>query len=151
MIDLSFWELMIVGVVALLVIGPKDLPNALRHLGRLTGKARAMTRHVRSGFDEMVRQAEMEEMEKQWREQNAKIMAEHPVHPDQPVEEGSANSILPPAEHPAAAADSDDELYTRPADPQPVPQTAPETAPAAAREADGQVVADQAPEQRPQR
>lgn len=82
MIDLSFAELLVIGVVALLVIGPKDLPNALRHLGRLTGKARAMTRHLRSGFDEMVRQAEMEEMEKQWRERNAAIMASHPEQPD---------------------------------------------------------------------
>jgi sec-independent protein translocase protein TatB len=75
MMDFSFTELAVVAIVALLVIGPKELPNALRHLGRITGKARAMTRHVRSGFDEMVRQAEMEEMEKEWRKHNASIMA----------------------------------------------------------------------------
>jgi len=99
MLDFSFWELAVVGMVALLVIGPKELPNALRHLGRLTGKARAMTRHLRSGFDEMVRQAEMEEMEKQWRDQNAKIMAQNPPlqaegdHPDY------GGGETPPTEH----------------------------------------------------
>lgn len=110
MFDLSFWELAIVGIVALLVIGPKELPNALRHLGRLTGKARAMTRHVRSGFDEMVRQAEMEEMEKQWRQKNADIMAAHPQqpaphvaqphgfgHPPDPHDELPVDPMAPPA------------------------------------------------------
>lgn len=98
MIDLSFAELLVIGVVALLVIGPKDLPNALRHLGRLTGKARAMTRHLRSGFDEMVRQAEMEEMEKQWRERNAAIMASHPNPPEEQPAEPPAEPTTPEAE-----------------------------------------------------
>lgn len=105
MLDLSFWELAVVAIVALLVIGPKELPNALRHLGRLTGKARAMTRHVRSGFDEMVRQAEMEEMEKQWRQQNAAIMAAHPAAPDfsPPADDTAPPSdpFQPPADPPA--------------------------------------------------
>ena len=82
MFDIGWTELMVIGVVALIVIGPKELPNALRTVGRYTGKARAMTRHLRSGFDEMMRQAELEEMEKQWAEHNRKIMAEAPVVPD---------------------------------------------------------------------
>jgi sec-independent protein translocase protein TatB len=82
MFEIGGTELLLIAVVALLVIGPKELPNALRTLGRYTGKARAMTRHLRSGFDEMMRQAELEEMEKQWAEHNRKIMAETPVVPD---------------------------------------------------------------------
>jgi sec-independent protein translocase protein TatB len=82
MFEIGGTELLLVAVVALLVIGPKELPNALRTLGRYTGKARAMTRHLRSGFDEMMRQAELEEMEKQWAEHNRTIMAETPVVPD---------------------------------------------------------------------
>ncbi len=82
MFEIGGTELLLVAIVALLVIGPKELPNALRTLGRYTGKARAMTRHLRSGFDEMMRQAELEEMEKQWAEHNRKIMAETPVMPD---------------------------------------------------------------------
>ena len=81
MFEIGGTELLLIAVVALVVIGPKDLPNALRTVGRYTGKARAMTRHLRSGFDEMMRQAELEEMEKQWAEQNRKIMAEHPNDP----------------------------------------------------------------------
>ncbi len=82
MFEIGGTELLLIAVVALLVIGPKELPNALRTLGRYTGKARAMTRLLRSGFDEMMRQAELEEMEKQWAEHNRKIMAETPVVPD---------------------------------------------------------------------
>lgn len=76
MFEIGGTELLLIAVVALIVIGPKELPNALRTVGRYTGKARAMTRHLRSGFDEMMRQAELEEMEKQWAEHNRKIMAE---------------------------------------------------------------------------
>lgn len=82
MFEIGGTELLLVAIVALLVIGPKELPNALRTVGRYTGKARAMTRHLRSGFDEMMRQAELEEMEKQWAEHNRKIMAETPTVPD---------------------------------------------------------------------
>jgi len=105
MFDLGTTELLLIAVVALLVIGPKELPNALRHLGRLTGKARAMTRHLRSGFDEMMRQAELEEMEKQWKEHNRKIMESAPNASDfafdtpasPPVGEGPADPAVDPA------------------------------------------------------
>lgn len=69
-------EFLVIAVVALLVIGPKDLPRALYKVGQAVGKARAMSRHVRSGFDEMVRQAELEDLERKWAEQNRLIMAE---------------------------------------------------------------------------
>ena len=82
MFEIGGTELLLIAVVALIVIGPKELPNALRTVGRYTGKARAMTRHLRSGFDEMMRQAELEEMEKQWAEHNRKIMAETPTVAD---------------------------------------------------------------------
>ncbi|MBS3962597.1 MAG: twin-arginine translocase subunit TatB [Sandarakinorhabdus sp.] len=82
MLDIGYSELLLIAVVALLVIGPKELPNALRQIGRMTGKARAMTRHLRSGFDEMMRQAELEEMEKQWKEHNRKIMDSAPMTSD---------------------------------------------------------------------
>ena len=94
MFEIGGTELLLIAVVALIVIGPKELPNALRTVGRYTGKARAMTRHLRSGFDEMMRQAELEEMEKQWAEHNRKIMAETPVVPDY------AAKAAPPAEQP---------------------------------------------------
>ena len=100
MFEIGGTELLLIAVVALLVIGPKELPNALRTVGRYTGKARAMTRHLRSGFDEMMRQAELEEMEKQWAEHNRKIMAD-PITPQNPPPEGevaqSAGGVPPEA------------------------------------------------------
>jgi sec-independent protein translocase protein TatB len=67
-------ELAIVALVALLVIGPKDLPRVMRYVGNWLAKGRAMSRHVRAGFDTMMREAEMEELQKQWAAQNEAIM-----------------------------------------------------------------------------
>jgi sec-independent protein translocase protein TatB len=67
-------ELAIIALVALLVIGPKDLPRVMRQVGQWMAKGRAMTRHVRAGFDTMMREAEMEEMQAQWAAQNEAIM-----------------------------------------------------------------------------
>lgn len=78
MIDLSFSEMLVCAIVAILVIGPKDLPLALSTVGKWVGKARGMARQFRMGMDDMVREAELKEMERKWAEQNARIMAEHP-------------------------------------------------------------------------
>lgn len=67
-------ELAVIAVVALLVIGPKDLPRVMRMVGTWMAKGRAMTRHVRAGFDTMMREAELEEMQKVWAQQNDAIM-----------------------------------------------------------------------------
>ncbi|WP_156256207.1 Sec-independent protein translocase protein TatB [Sandarakinorhabdus oryzae] len=67
-------ELLFIALVALLVIGPKDLPRAMRWVGQWVGKGRAMSRHLRTGFDAMMREAEMEEMQKIWAAQNEAIM-----------------------------------------------------------------------------
>lgn len=72
-------ELLIIAVVALVVIGPKDLPRVMRTIGQFVGRARGMARHFRSGFDAMMREAELEEMEKKWRAENERIMREHPL------------------------------------------------------------------------
>ncbi len=78
MFDVAPTELLLVAIVALVVIGPKDLPRAMRVVGQWVGKARGMARHFRSGFDNMVRESELEEMEKKWKEENARIMAANP-------------------------------------------------------------------------
>lgn len=62
MIDLSWSHILIVVVVALVVIGPKDLPRFMRMAGRWVGKARAMADQFRKSFDEMSRQAELDEL-----------------------------------------------------------------------------------------
>lgn len=84
-------EFLLFAVVALVVIGPKDLPKAMRVVGRFVGKARAMSRHFRSGLDAMIREAELEEMEKKWKTENERIMAQYadpvlpPPHAETPV------------------------------------------------------------------
>ena len=72
-------ELILVAVLALIFIGPKDLPLALRTVGRWVGQVRGMARHFQSGIDAMIREAELEEMEKKWREENERIMREYPA------------------------------------------------------------------------
>ena len=72
-------EMLLVVIVAIIVIGPKDLPLALRTAGRWIGKIRRVSGHFRAGIETMIREAEMEEMERKWKEQNAAIMAAHPA------------------------------------------------------------------------
>ena len=78
MFDIGWSEILLIVVVAVVFIGPKELPTALRTAGRWIGQVRRVSNHFRAGLDAMIREAEMEEMEKRWAEQNARIMAEHP-------------------------------------------------------------------------
>ena len=77
MFDIGPTELLLIVIVAVIVIGPKDLPLALRTAGRWIGKVRKVSGHFRAGLDAMIREAEMEDMEKKWAEQNDMIMREH--------------------------------------------------------------------------
>jgi sec-independent protein translocase protein TatB len=118
MFDVAPTELLLVIVVALVVIGPKDLPKAMRFVGKWVGKARGMVRHFRAGLDTMMREAELEELEKQWREQNEAIMREFPRVDDigapattatDPAKADPANpaSCIDPADEAAAATKAD--------------------------------------------
>ncbi|WP_374530408.1 Sec-independent protein translocase protein TatB [Novosphingobium sp.] len=79
MFDIGWDEMLFTVIVAIVVIGPKDLPRALRTAGRWIGKVRRVSGHFRAGIENMIREAELEEMEKKWREQNAAIMSAHPA------------------------------------------------------------------------
>ena len=107
MFDVGYSELLLIAIVTLLVVGPKELPNLLRNIGRWTGRARSMARHFRSGFDAMVREAEIEEMNKQWAAHNQTIMASTPDLTDLPEPERDADleavADLPPPAAPAEA------------------------------------------------
>jgi len=116
MFDIGASELLLIVIVAVVVIGPKDMPLAMRTAGRWIGKMRKISGHFRAGLDAMVREAELEEMERKWREQNEAIMKANPVLPDMnqmqaptgaetpslpepaedaPVADGSANAAKP--------------------------------------------------------
>lgn len=78
MFDIGWDEMLFTAVMAIIVIGPKDLPRALRTAGRWMAKIRRVSGHFRSGIETMIREAELEEMEQQWKAQNEAIMREHP-------------------------------------------------------------------------
>ena len=64
MFDLGWSELLVVGAVALVVLGPKELPNALRTITNLTKSARRLAGEFQSGINEIVREAELEDARK---------------------------------------------------------------------------------------
>ena len=106
MFDIGGSELLLIVIVAIVVIGPKDLPMALRTAGRWIAKVRRVSGHFRSGIETMIREAELEEMEKKWREQNEAIMAATAVEPAQLAspEPVAAAPDTPAAETAAEAA-----------------------------------------------
>jgi len=138
MFDIAPTELLLCALVALVVIGPKDLPKAMRVVGHWVGRARGMARQFRSGFDAMVREAELEEMEKKWAAENERIMREHPPEPPAAVTDASSAT---PSDEPAMP--SHPAMWTDPADT--VESTAPAepAAPAPAPEAPAQPIPDE--------
>ncbi|MFD2262618.1 Sec-independent protein translocase protein TatB [Lacibacterium aquatile] len=65
MFDLAWSEILVIGVVALVVIGPKDLPVLLRSVGQWIRKARSLASEFQSGIDQMARDAEIADLRKQ--------------------------------------------------------------------------------------
>ena len=65
MFDISWSEFLLIGVVALIVIGPKELPGVLRTLGQYTRKVRSMAADFQNQFQEAMREAEMADLKKQ--------------------------------------------------------------------------------------
>jgi len=74
-------ELFLIVLVAVVVIGPKDLPRVMRTVGHWVGRARGMANQFRSGVDQMMRESEIADLETKWREQNEAIMKAHPMTP----------------------------------------------------------------------
>ncbi len=64
MFDIGWQELFIVTVLALIVIGPKDLPRAVRAMGKWVRKARTLARDFQGGLDDVMREAELDDLKK---------------------------------------------------------------------------------------
>ena len=94
MFDVAPTELMLVAVIALVVIGPKDLPRVMRVVGQWVARARGVARQFRSGFDEMIRESELREMEEKWSAENERIMRDHPAIPPPAAEGEAANPVV---------------------------------------------------------
>ena len=125
MFDIGASELLLTVIVAIVVIGPKDLPLALRTAGRWIGKIRRVSGHFRTGVETMIREAELEEMEQKWREQNAAIIAETGAAEVSPDPAAVPAMTEPLALSPAGLA------AHAPANPLPDPQPEPASAEAA--------------------
>lgn len=65
MFDMGWSELLVVAVLAIVFVGPKDLPKLMRTLGQYMGKMRAMAREFQNSFEDMARESELEELRKQ--------------------------------------------------------------------------------------
>ena len=126
MFDIGASELLVIAIVAILVIGPKDMPMALRTAGRWIGKIRRVSSHFRSGIDAMIREAELEDMEKKWKAQNEAIMArsngDEMAGPIAPIEEDivGEDELTPPA------AEARAPVAASPEKPKPAPTSEPQ-------------------------
>ena len=89
MFDIGWSELLLVLVVALVVVGPKDLPRLMRMAGRWVGKARAMADQFRASFDEMARESELDDL-------RAEIEALRRANPLSSLQQDLNRSIQPP-------------------------------------------------------
>jgi len=121
--DIGWPELMLIGVVALVVIGPKDLPAALRVAGFWVRKARSLSREFQSSVEQMMREAELHEVQQELKKAT-EFNLDHEF-----------NKIVNPADDPAIAAKKAEapdhvDMTPAPADPLlPPPQEAAEAAP----------------------
>ncbi len=64
MFEIGWAELLVIAVVAIVVIGPKDLPRAMRVVGQWTGRAKRMARDFQGQFNEALREADLEDVKK---------------------------------------------------------------------------------------
>ncbi len=88
MLDIGWSEMAIIAVVALFVIGPKELPRMLRTVGQFAGKIRSMAREFQDGIDEAVRETELDEVRKQFdsaRRLDIKKSIEDAVDPERQI------------------------------------------------------------------
>jgi sec-independent protein translocase protein TatB len=121
MFDIGWSELVVIGVVALIAIGPKELPGVLRSLGTWMGKVRRMASEFQDQFREAMREAEVADLKRQFDEASAKATAgfTNPLETAQKeVEEAFASAdpskimtsdpgaIEPPANPPAVSPES---------------------------------------------
>lgn len=109
--DIGWPEFMLIGIVALIVIGPKDLPAALRVAGYWVRKARSLSREFHSSVEQMMREVELHEVQEELRKAT-EINLDHEV-----------NKIIDPAGDPAASKPREipDHVDTTPAPADPEP------------------------------
>ncbi len=143
MFDIAWSEMLVIGAVALVVIGPKDLPKALRSVGEAVGKIRRMASEFQGQFNDAMREAELHDIKKQVEEVGGSVQAAtkvdfNPIQtirdelkgpaaaPDAPVPEPQIP--LPDLPPPVSSADIAAELAPPPSEPVPPALAAAEAA-----------------------
>lgn len=147
MFDISWSELLIIGIVMLIVIGPKELPGALRTLGQWMAKVRRMASEFQGQFQDAMREAELAELKKEMDDMAAKAQSYGQFDPLEDVRKDIEKSVgdLPPLDTPAATASAEVTATPTPDAPaaaatdeprlplpEPTPPSAPATEPASA-------------------
>ena len=107
MLDIGWTEMLMIAVIAIVVIGPRDLPKMLKTVGGWVRKARATVRELQTGIEDMAREAELDEVKKSvesatrmddWLDDKAVVKP--PAGPSAPAATAPPASAAPP---PAAA------------------------------------------------
>jgi sec-independent protein translocase protein TatB len=96
MLDIGWSEMLVIAVVAIVVIGPKDLPKALRTVGQWVGRARRVAREFKDSVDDMVRDSELDELRRET-EQMSRFALEEPKPAPSPAAEPEVPAAQPPA------------------------------------------------------
>jgi sec-independent protein translocase protein TatB len=99
-------ELMIIGAVALIVVGPKDLPVLMRRVGQFVGRMRAMANEFRASFEDLARQSELEDLRKEveaMRADHRNLTQFNPMAADFRTSDLPAAGVTPHEEPPAPA------------------------------------------------
>lgn len=127
MFDIGWTEMFVVIVIAVIIIGPKDLPRTLRTVGQWIGKVRAVGRDFQRGLDDMIRETELDEVKKQIEATKSFDLEKEVENAIDPT--GTIKDAMQPVEVPDVGADAK-KSDTR-AEPAKVPAA---TAPAASPE-----------------
>lgn len=98
MFDIAWSEMLLIGGVALIVIGPKDLPGALRSAGQAIGKIRRMAAEFQGQFNDAMREAELHDLKKQVDDIGSSIQASTNFDPIEPMKDFGAPDASKPAE-----------------------------------------------------
>jgi sec-independent protein translocase protein TatB len=96
MFDIGWSELLLIGIVALIAIGPKELPGALRTLGQWMGKVRRMASEFQSQFHEAMREAELADLKKEVDEMATKAQSYAHFDPIEDIRKDIENAASPP-------------------------------------------------------
>jgi sec-independent protein translocase protein TatB len=106
MFDIGWSELLLIGIVALIAIGPKELPGALRTLGLWMGKIRRMAAEFQGQFQEAMREAEIDQLKKDMDDMAAKAKDYTHFDPMADVQRDIEKSMgdLPPLDQPATTS-----------------------------------------------